>query len=87
VDGVGTGPARELDDPLGGEVGLGSRAASQRVRLVRIRDVRRAAVCVRVDGDRSDAELAQRPEDADRDLAAVRDQNLGERHGRILSSK
>ncbi|TML01929.1 MAG: CDP-diacylglycerol--glycerol-3-phosphate 3-phosphatidyltransferase [Actinobacteria bacterium] len=42
----------------------------------------------RVDGDRADAQLAQRAEDADRDLAAVRDQHFAEnRHcPRILQA-
>ena len=85
MDRLRAGAARDLDDPLGGEVRLGRRAAAERVRLVRVRDVRRAAVAVGIDRDGADAELAQRPEDADGDLAAVGDQNLRERHGRILS--
>ena len=44
------------------------------------------AVGLRIDGDRADPELAQRAEDADRDLAAVGDQDLVETDtARILS--
>ena len=51
-------------------------------RLVGIRDEARVAVGLAVDGDRGDAELPQRAHDADRDLAAVGDQDLVEhRHG------
>jgi CDP-diacylglycerol--glycerol-3-phosphate 3-phosphatidyltransferase len=49
--------------------------------------VQRAAIGLRIDGDRADVELAKRSEDPDRDLAAVGDQNLRERHGRILSQQ
>jgi hypothetical protein len=52
------------------------------VRLVGDPDVQRVAVGLRVDGDRSDPELAERPEDPDGDLAAVGDEHFGEgRHG------
>ena len=82
---LGAGTARDLHDLLGGEVRLGRRAAAQHVRLVRVVHVRRAAIGVGIDRNRTNAELAERPEDADGDLAAIGDQNLGERHGRILS--
>jgi CDP-diacylglycerol--glycerol-3-phosphate 3-phosphatidyltransferase len=49
--------------------------------------VQRSAVGLRIHRDRADPELAQRPEDPDRDLAAVGDQDLRERHGRILSQQ
>ena len=54
------------------------QVAVERVRLIRISDVRRVAVRIGVDRDRADPELAQRPEDANRDLATVGDQHLAE---------
>jgi CDP-diacylglycerol--glycerol-3-phosphate 3-phosphatidyltransferase len=49
--------------------------------------MRRAPVRLGVDANRGDSELTQRAKDADRDLAAVRDQNLREVHDRILSQQ
>ena len=54
------------------------RSRPERVGLVRVRGVPRGAIGVGVDGDRADPELAQRAEDADRDLAAVCDQHFRE---------
>jgi CDP-diacylglycerol--glycerol-3-phosphate 3-phosphatidyltransferase len=49
-------------------------------------DVKRVAVGLGVDGDGADSELAQRPEDPNRDLAAVGDQDFrGELHGAAYS--
>ena len=61
------------------EVALGRRAGPEQVRLVGGGDVQRAAVGLRVDGDGADPELAQGAEDTDGDLAAIGDQDLGER--------
>src|SRR5207247_10949691 len=60
------------------QVALGGRAAPDQVRLVGVSHVRRIPIDVRIDGDRPDAELAQRPEDADRDLASVGDEHFAE---------
>ena len=46
--------------------------------------VQRAAIVGRHDGDRLDAELAARAEDADRDLSPVRDEQLVDRHDGAL---
>src|SRR6185437_14377745 len=56
----------------------GRGASPQRVRLVRAHDVQGRAVGVRIDRDRPDSELLQRAKDADCDLSAIRDQDLGE---------
>ena len=53
--------------------------------VARVGHVQRGPVALRVDTDRADAELAQRPEDADRDLSPIGDQNLVE-HGRAVFS-
>jgi hypothetical protein len=71
---VGTRLARRADDLAGVEVrGDGDR-------LVRGPRVQRAGVVRRRDGNRLDAEPSRRPEDAERDLAAVRYEELRDRH-------
>jgi hypothetical protein len=86
MDRLRAGAKRRLDDPVGIEVALRRRASADQVRLVGEANVERAAIGLRVDGDASDVELAERPEDPDRDLAPVRDEHLRERrHGRILA--
>ena len=87
MNGCGTGTLSRVDQLLHDEVALGRRRTAERVGLVGVRDVRRAPVGVGIDRDGADSELAQRPEDADRNLATVGDQNLRERHGRILSRR
>jgi pyruvate carboxylase len=49
-------------------------------------DVQRVLVGLRVDGDRLDAELAARMDDAQRDFAAIRDQNLLEHHAGLMAN-
>ena len=78
MDGLGAGAARRLEDAPRVEVALGRRRTAEQEGLVRVRNVPRRAVGLRVDRDRPDPELAQRPEDANRDLAAVRHENLAE---------
>ena len=76
VHGLGAGLAAHLEDALDVEVALGRRRAAQQVGLVGARDVQRVAIELGVDRHRGDAHLAQRADDADRDLAAVGDQDL-----------
>ena len=81
VAGMDTVGARSLDDIqdlVGGEVALGRGLAAQRVGLVGQPDVQAVAVEVGVDGDAADAEVTARPDDPDRDLAPVGDQDLRE---------
>ena len=80
VHAVGAALADRVEDRLGVEVALGRGLAAERVRLVGVAHVRGVAVELGVDGDGRDAELATRSHDADRDLAAVGDQDLRE-HG------
>ena len=75
---LGAGPLRGVDDPLLVQVALGRRPGADEIRLVRERCVERSTVGYRVDRDRRDLQLAERPADANCDLAAVGDQNLGE---------
>ncbi len=86
MDRLGPRAQRRLDEHVGPEVALGSRAGADEVRLVGRAHVRAPPVGLRVDGNATDPELAQRPEDPDRDLAPVGDQHLREgRHtARIL---
>ena len=79
VDRLGAGALGRVEHALLVQVALGRRAGPEQVRLVRGGDVQRAPVGLRVDGDGGDLELAQRAEDADGDLPAIGDQDLGER--------
>src|SRR4029078_290162 len=67
-----------VQDPLLVEIALSGRAAADQIGLVRARDVRRTPVDLRVDADRSDPQLTERPEDTDRDLTPVGDEYLCE---------
>ena len=58
------------------QIALRRRAGPDQARLVGAPHVQRAAVGLGVDGHRADAELAQRPEDPDGDLAAIGDEHL-----------
>ena len=63
------------------QVALRRRARPDQPRLVGAPHVQRAAIGLRVDGDRADPELAQGAEDTDGDLAAIGDEHLAERRG------
>ena len=64
-----------LDD----EIALGRRVAAEREGLVGVARMLRDAVGIGVNGDRGDPQVAQRAEDANRDLAAIRDEDFRER--------
>ena len=76
MHGLGAGLPAHLEDALDVEVALGRRRAAEQVRLVGALDVQRVAIELRVDRHGRDAHLAQRAGDADRDLAAIGDQDL-----------
>jgi hypothetical protein len=78
VDGLRARLAGHVEDPLDVQVALRGGRPAEQVGLAGARDVRRVAVQLGVDGDRGDAELVERADDADRDLAAVGDQDLRE---------
>ena len=85
VDRLRTGSRGDLDDGVAPQVALRRGAGPEPICLVRSPDVRGPPVGVRIDGDAPDPELAQRAEDADRDLAAVGDEHLREgRHVRRI---
>ena len=83
MDRLGPGLLGGLDDLLDVEVALGRDRGADQESLVGLAHVRRVAVDLRVDGDRADAHLLQRAGDADRDLAAVGDQDLLEHGGAV----
>ena len=75
IDRVGSDLDRSLDDQLRVEVGAdGVAGAADLVALIRLEAVNRVAVLGNVDGDAADAELIGCAKRADRDLAAVCDQ-------------
>ncbi len=76
MDGVGTARADGFEDGLGVEVALRCRLATQGVGLVGQANMEGVAVEVRVDGDGGHPELAAGPDDPDRDLATVGDEDL-----------
>ena len=80
VHGVGTGTPRDVEQLGHVEVRLGRPGTSQGVRLVRDAHVQRLPVGVGVDGDGPDAGVTAGAGDADGDLTAVGDEDLGD-HG------
>ena len=76
MDGLRTCLPCSFEDPLLIQIAVGRKAGPDPIRLIGIGHMRRASVGIRVDGDRADPELAQRPEDANRDLAPVRDEHF-----------
>ncbi len=79
---VRPGPQSGVDQQVGAQVRLGRGGAGQPDGRIGLLDVRRVGVRVGVHGDRRDAEVAARADDATGDLAAVRDQQ-GLDHGHI----
>ena len=65
------------------EIALQMRAAADLVALVRLEPVQRVLVLLRPDRDRPDAQFVRRAKNADGDLGAVGDEDLGDRQGRL----
>ena len=87
MNSLGSRARRSVEDSVENEVTFRSGPGSDQVGLVRRGDVERVAVCLGVDGNSGDAELVKRAEDADRDLAAICDENFSERsHGQGVFS-
>jgi len=88
MDRLRPAPSCRLENPFTDEVALCSRPWADQVGVVGRAHMQRIAICLGVNGDGTDAELAQRLEDPNRDLATVRDQHLRERsHRRILPER
>ena len=82
VDRLGAAAVRRLKHALDAQVGLCGFRGTDGNRFVREPDVRGCGIGFRVDGDHPDAHLAARPDDADGNLAAIRDQDLLHRTSR-----
>ena len=76
MDGVGAGDLGGGDEARDLEVGVARRRGADADVVVGEADVQRLAVGLGVDGDRLDAELAAGANDAQRDLAAICDQDF-----------
>ena len=80
---VGAGLLGDRDDLVDVEVGVGRGRAAERVGLVGQPDEQRVAVGVGVDRHAADPGVLAGADHADRDLAAVGDQDLLQRLGRL----
>ena len=76
MDRVGAGDLGGGDEARNVEVGLARRRRADADVVVGEAHVQRFAVGLRIHGDRLDAEFAAGADDAQRDLAAVGDQDL-----------
>src|SRR5207247_2948175 len=84
VDGDRAGPPGDLDNPPAVQVALAWRRRADRIGGVGGPNVQRVAVDVAGDGDRADAEIVAGANDAERDLAAIGDEDGGERRSPLL---
>ncbi len=76
MQGVGAGLPDDLDDALAVEVALAGRRRADEVGLIGVAHMEGVAVRLRIDGHGGDTHLAAGPYDAERDLAAVRYEEL-----------
>src|SRR5207249_11185241 len=78
MDGLRTRFTRDGEELVDAEVALARRGRPDRVREIRLANVQRRAVRLRVHGHRLHAELPARADDAHRDLTPVGDQDAPE---------
>jgi hypothetical protein len=78
MHGVGAGARRRVNETIDPEVAFGWRVGANRHRFVGHAHVPGGAIAFGVDGHGCDPHIAARTDDPDRDLAAVRDQNLAQ---------
>src|ERR1043165_6923532 len=76
MDSLGAGDGRRREDGRNVEIGIARRGRPDADALVGEADMHGVGVAGRVDGDRLDAHVAAGAVDAQRDLAAVGDQDL-----------
>ena len=77
MDRLRAGFQRGVDDRLAAQVALGRWRRSDVKRLIRCPHVRRSRVCIAIHSDGGDAELVTGANHAERDLAAIGDENFG----------
>ena len=82
-----TRTSSNVEDQITAEIGFCSRGRPQAIRLVRFKDMKRSTVRVRIDGNRMDAKLTTAPQDAERDLATIGDQNLANSYSSVRHGK
>ena len=76
MDRVGAGAARDVDQTVDAQVAVGRAVAAERPGLVGHAHVAGRAIAVGVHRHRGEPGLAGRANDADRDFAAIGDENL-----------
>ena len=76
MNGVGAGLLRGIEDSVDAQVTLARWRRTDRHRFIGVKDVQRGAVRLGVNGHRWVAHFAAGAHDADRDLAAIRDQDF-----------
>src|SRR5439155_5337393 len=82
--GLGLAPAGDVEETVDREVALAGGRGADGVGFVGEADVERVAVGLGEDGDGGEPGLAARPDEADRDLAAVGDEDLTEHAPRAV---
>src|SRR5712664_1957130 len=85
MDRVASRALGDFDDPCCVEIALARRRGADRVRRVGSAHVQRVAIDIAVHGDRADAEVVAGANDAKRDLAAIGDEDGGERRSPLYS--
>ena len=78
MDRLGAGAVHRIDEGVDAEIAVLRGRRSDPHGLIRHRNMQRAGIGVGIDRDGADAEPPRRPHDAAGDLAAVRDEELGE---------
>jgi hypothetical protein len=78
VDGVGSRGACGIYQAVNAEITFGGRVGSNRNGFIGHANVQRGAIAVGVDGNRPEPEVATRPNDTNRDLTPVGDQDLAQ---------
>ena len=86
MDRVGMADLGRRDDRRDVEIGFGGRRRADADRLVGEADVHRLGVGGRMDRDRLDPHFVAGAVDAERDLAAIGDEDLFDRHYSMIAS-
>ena len=76
VNAVGAAFPGDIHDRVDPQVALAWRVSADRIRLVGHADMPRHPIALRIHGHRRDAHVAAGPDDPDRDLPPIRDENF-----------